>query len=419
MITKIEARNYKCLRATSQRIRPFQVLVGPNASGKSTFFDSVLFLSDLLATDLEQAVRSRARTVQELTWGAEGTRFDVAVELRLPTPVRDNGAGSFTHCRYEVAVDTHPQEGSLRILTENFFLLKEPRPNATGQGVLELFPLEPASPAPIVLEQGKHTPKGWRKVISRKAEGTSYFRSESTLWNFPMKLAPLKPALGQVPEEERFGAANWAKQVLSGNVRALALDSRAMREPCPPDVPRTYLADGSNLPIVLKDLVEPESVAARRWVEHLRTALPRLRGVTVAQRESDNHPYLVAEFAGGLRVPSWLLSDGTLRLFALTLLAYLPPAHQHVYLIEEPENGIHPRAVETVYQSLSSVYAGQVLLASHSPLLLGLASLDDLLCFAQAPSGATAIVSGSAHPALVNWQRETPLEVLYAAGVLG
>jgi len=417
MIAKIETRNYKCLRAVSQELRPFQVLVGPNASGKSSFFDAVVFLSDLLQDGLEAAVRSRAATVQELSWGRRVGRFDLAVELTLPDPVRDNGAGTFTRCRYELAVDTDPDEGSLRIQTENFFLLKEPRASVEEQP--ELFPREVQTDASIVLEGGRRTPAGWRKVISRNAEGASYFRSESSNWNFPMKLSPLKPALGQVPEEERFAAANWAKQLLSLSVRALAYNSRAMREPCPPDAPRTYLVDGSNLPIVLWDLVAPRAQAERRWVAHLQTALPNLRGVSVVQRESDNHPYLVAEFEGGLRVPSWLLSDGTLRLFALTLLAYLPAEHQCLYLIEEPENGIHPKALETVYQSLSSVYDGQVLLATHSPLLLSLAGPEDLLCFAQTPSGATDIIRGSLHPALAEWQKETPLDVLYAAGVLG
>jgi predicted ATPase len=38
-------------------------------------------------------------------------------------------------------------------------------------------------------------------------------------------------------------------------------------------------------------------------------------------------------------------------LLALTLVAYVP-ARDRIYLIEEPENGIHPQAVETVFHSL-------------------------------------------------------------------
>ncbi|NCC31558.1 MAG: ATP-binding protein, partial [Chloroflexia bacterium] len=117
-------------------------------------------------------------------------------------------------------------------------------------------------------------------------------------------------------------------------------------------------------------------------------------------------------------VPSWLVSDGTLRLLALTLLAYLPQ-QEGIYLIEEPENGIHPKALEGVYQSLSSVYCSQILVATHSPLFLGLAEPAQLLCFARNPSGAVAIVTGDHHPALQNWQGEVDLSAMYAAGVLG
>ena len=36
-----------------------------------------------------------------------------------------------------------------------------------------------------------------------------------------------------------------------------------------------------------------------------------------------------------------MASDGTLRMLALTLLAYIP-AREAVYLVEEPENGYIP-----------------------------------------------------------------------------
>jgi hypothetical protein len=77
-----------------------------------------------------------------------------------------------------------------------------------------------------------------------------------------------------------------------------------------------------------------------------------------------------------------MVSDGTLRLLALTILANLRSA-TGIYLVEEPENGIHPTAVETVYQSLSSVYDGQVLVATHSPVMLAISSPEQLLCFAR------------------------------------
>ena len=45
-------------------------------------------------------------------------------------------------------------------------------------------------------------------------------------------------------------------------------------------------------------------------------------------------------------------------LAGVTLLAYDTPDVGLTYLIEELENGIHPKAVETVYQSLTSSLRG-------------------------------------------------------------
>ncbi len=111
-----------------------------------------------------------------------------------------------------------------------------------------------------------------------------------------------------------------------------------------------------------------------------------------------------------------MASDGTLRLLALTLPAYLEDL-KGVYLIEEPENGIHPTAVETMYQSLASVYSAQVLLASHSPVVLASSKAEDVLCFGKTQEGATDVIVGTQHPRLRDWHGEVDLGTLFASGV--
>lgn len=141
-------------------------------------------------------------------------------------------------------------------------------------------------------------------------------------------------------------------------------------------------------------------------------------GITTREREEDRHRYLVLEHFNGQETPSWLVSDGTLRLLALTLLAYLPDL-TGIYLIEEPENGLHPLAVETVLQSLSSVYDAQILLTTHSPLVARLATPDELLCVARDEAEGTDMVRGTDHPRLRDWQGSADLGTLLASGVLG
>jgi predicted ATPase len=103
---------------------------------------------------------------------------------------------------------------------------------------------------------------------------------------------------------------------------------------------------------------------------------------------------------------------------ALTIPAYLKQ-FSGVLLIEEPENGIHPKAIETVIQSLSSIYEAQVLIATHSPIALGMLSPAQVLCFAKDDEGATDIVNGSLHPALRDWKSGEPdFGILFASGIL-
>ena len=123
-------------------------------------------------------------------------------------------------------------------------------------------------------------------------------------------------------------------------------------------------------------------------------------------------------YATGVEVPSWTVSDGTLRLLALTLAAYLPDKEK-IYLMEEPENGIHPMAVETVYQSLSSVYGSQVLVATHSPVFLSCAEPKEILCFAKNDEGATDIIAGNEHPRLAGWQSSADVDLLFASEFFG
>ena len=144
---------------------------------------------------------------------------------------------------------------------------------------------------------------------------------------------------------------------------------------------------------------------------------PDIKDIRTVLREEDRHRYVIIDYENGVAVPSWMISEGTLRLMALTLLAYAADP-KGVYLIEEPENGIHPAALQAVYESLSSIYDGQVLIASHSPVLLSMAKPEQLLCFIATADG-TRIVRGSEHQALRDWRGEVSLGMLAASGILG
>lgn len=200
------------------------------------------------------------------------------------------------------------------------------------------------------------------------------------------------------------------------NVRVIRLDPRALAEPSPPERESDMVNTGASLAWQIRRLQERSPQTFEDWISHVRTALPDVCKIEATLQPWDNRRFVRIQYENGIEVPAWALSDGTLRFLALTVLAYLPDL-RGVYLIEEPENGIHPSALETIYQSLSSIYRAQVLVSTHSPVLLSMAKPEQILCFSKTPDG-TKIVRGNEHPALKDWQGEVSLGTMVASGIL-
>ncbi|MBE7560564.1 AAA family ATPase [bacterium] len=419
MIRRIEALGYRCLRYLSQDLDRFQVLVGPNGSGKSTFLDVVGFLSDLVNHGPEKAVGFRTEDYHDLVWGRAGERWELALELEIPAARRALLDGqAFDRVRYEAALGLDAATGALAILAEKV-LLKDSRREQRIHAPVEttLFPVVREQPETILTTKvAKNT-----KTVVNKVPGSNdnFYDETGRGWDHAFKLGPLKSALGNLPDDEsKFPVSTWLKAMLLDGVQRLTLNSELMRRPSRPGQPRQFRPDGSNLPWVVHKLRHDDPVRFHEWVRHVQTALPEVSDIDTEERAEDRSRYLVLRYGRELAVPSWAVSDGTLRLLALTLPAYLKNL-EGVFLIEEPENGIHPRAVETMLQSLSAVYDAQVLLATHSPVILSMAEPSQILCFSRTESGVVDVVRGNEHPALRDWRRETSLGVLFAGGVLG
>ncbi len=428
MITRIEALHYRALRFVAQDLDPFQVLVGPNASGKSTFLDVVSFLGDLLLGgpdgavfgDRRLGIAQRAPDPRQLTWMRQGDRFELAIEAAIPEDrQRLLPNGGFERCRYEVALGTRADSHEFGLLAETLWLRSSDPEPPIQPLQRSLFPAPAPPPTSLFRPPGSRTPVGWKKVVNKVEESANdYFLAETSGWNNPFRLGPKKSALANLPADEaRFPVAIWFKSYLAEGIKRIVLASEAMRRPSPPGRSRAFLPDGSNLPWVVHELEAKHPKRLEAWVEHVREALPDLASISTEEVEADRSRYLQLRYRNGLRAPSWLVSDGTLRLLALTLLAFVPEL-SGVFLIEEPENGIHPRAVEIVLQALSSVYGAQVLCATHSPVVVGSTSLEKILCFAKDEEGAVDVVAGPEHPRLRSWRGELDLGSLFASGVL-
>ena len=426
MISLVEVKNFRCLRYIRQPLLPFQVLIGPNASGKTTFCEAISLLSKIVANEkIDPLVREMSDVFDDLTWDRQGGRIEIAVEALIPDEVRrklysdEVPVGALDTIRYEIGFEENQTTSSVEIVEERVFLkLCTKAPKVSER----LFPQE-ANPPDTILEPKFRANRS--RILSKVRNGNDNYYSELGRiqrgeggYNPSIRLGPSRSAFANLqPAEDVFPVSTWFRDMLVNGVQSLSLNSHKLRKPSPPSKDVGFSLDGSNLPRVIARLKKNNPKRFKDWISHLQTALPDLADVKYVERQEDKFMYLKACYKGGLEVPSWLVSEGTLRMMALTIIAYTSDLHG-IYLIEEPENGIHPSAMETVFQSLSSVYNSQILIATHSPVILSIASPTQVLCFKKTLSGATDIVRGDHHPNLRDWRGDPNLSVLYASGVL-
>ncbi len=133
---------------------------------------------------------------------------------------------------------------------------------------------------------------------------------------------------------------------------------------------------GQELPSVLYYLAETQDPSLAKIVEKLRTVSTNFSDFEFNRVDVDRIGFSVRfDDTRGL-VPASNLSDGTLTLIGLCVLL-MTPDRPSVLCLEEPENGLTPRATRTIYEAIKELTVAeppasrsQVLVSSHSPYVI-------------------------------------------------
>ena len=174
MITLIEALNFRCLRYVRQPTGGFHVLVGPNASGKTTFLDVAALLGRFVSDGLEAAIHERTQNFQDLIWRREGRSLELAIEAAIPEDRRRMLANrELDTIRYEVCLRLHPKTDEMSIMTEKCVLKRAPA-NANQQRTL--FPIQQTPPQTILSPKAS---KGTKTVVNKVMDGNDNFYDET------------------------------------------------------------------------------------------------------------------------------------------------------------------------------------------------------------------------------------------------
>jgi predicted ATPase len=177
-------------------------------------------------------------------------------------------------------------------------------------------------------------------------------------------------------------AFNWKDWTMLGSVnpRILRLDPDEMRKPwhlLPVDQPLWFHNERGQGLSSLYDAIfsrDPEQflevqAAVRTHFPHVKSI--SLRNVNPSQKE------IGVTLVDGTSVGAANLSEGMLYFLAFAALKQLPG--EQLFLIEEPENGLHPARIAVVMDLLRDLSkTSQVILATHSPLVVNCLTGDEI-----------------------------------------
>jgi predicted ATPase len=184
---------------------------------------------------------------------------------------------------------------------------------------------------------------------------------------------------------------------------------------------RYLMSDGGNLAAVLALMAEQKKEYYRRIVSTIQLFAPFFAGFSLEPLKDNTSQVMLNWRAKGSEYEfgPHQLSDGTLRMMALTTLLLQPPEDlPSIIVIDEPELGLHPYAITQLCGLLSSVAQDhQVIVATQSVPLLNQFEADHVVVVEQR-NGLTSFVRLE-EAKLQEWLQEYSLGELWEKNVLG
>ena len=382
MLNRVRVQNFKCLRDVDVELFPFTVLIGPNDSGKSSFLAALQLLGKLACSDGTNGHEARdvAATLRENSW-----RLSPSLTVSLTAEAVDPVDFALS---MSVGVGLSNQIQSLRV--------------GTIDPVLTVTAEPPKNEFLSVSFRGRNFhPQPVRGLLPQLV-GPSSNGSSADLLTIQDMLRVSEPFRFSPPEMRKPSAAT-PHPVLS--------------------------ARGENLAAVVNALLTgPDREAVTELERSLHEAIPTLRGLSTPASDANNGSLRVIKFTLSgtekppLTIPAEQVSDGAMFLTAFLALIHSQPAQ--VLLIEEPENGLHPSRLQTVIELLRKLTTGelgyaprQIILTTHSPVLLNCVTPNEVRIFRRDEEGATQVVRMDQLPDIDRLTKEfAPGELWYLFG---
>lgn len=409
-MAKIEGfriKNYRALRDitlgklwNTQNVKPLTpmtAVIGKNGVGKSTIFDTFGFLADCLKGGVEEACDSRGRG------GFERIRSlgqDGSIEFQIYYK-EDTNARPIT---YELSIDI---DSSGRPYVKSERLRQRRKGQSSGRPFSFLILNEGVGLAWKGEEEGKQVEEGSQIDLLdlietiRKGEANEESR-ETELVELDDKRKLGIATLGSLKQHPRISVF---RRFIEGWYLSYFTPDAARSLPLAG--PQKHLnIHGDNLGNVVQFMERDHPKRFQLILEKIAGKIP---GVTQISTDRSPDGRLLLRFNDrGFKDPFYAqqMSDGTLKVFAYLLLLE-DPSPPPFLCIEEPENGLYHRLLETLAQEFREHATGrrgssQVFVTTHQPYFVDALKPEEVWILEKGGDGFSTVRRTSEDPLIEN-----------------
>ena len=365
-LTYLRIKNYRALRDVEFRdLTPLTVLIGPNGSGKSSVLDALDFLAEAVRGNLTQAWEKRNRFAGMRTRGSEG---DIEFEVEISPSI--NGK----RIKYELSLS---EENQNPVLSQEYISIEH------ENGFYDQIFTAWQSGTSGTIGLGYYESDLSSEEIEDISKQNNEFLRVKRIGGNQLNVGLLSVIKNQAQETARLIVS------LLDSYRYIHLTDGHLKGYSDAGPREKLSPNGDNLPNVLYYLHTKHPEALEKITAQMRRWVPGLADI-VTEITSDERLLLRFRDAPFEKpLPAQYMSDGTMRLAALLTLLYEPGATGLLGL-EEPENELHPRLLHQLAEELGkATETRQLLVATHSPLLLDALEPEQVWILDRGPDGYT------------------------------
>lgn len=383
-INRIRLSNFKSFKQLDVELGRFNVFIGANASGKSNFIQIFKFIRDLTNHGLNNAISMQGgfEYLRNINIGqSEDFSLEVTTDDLLMSSLHETNPNEIIKMHryktiYKIIIKFKNEVSGCEMIDETitqkckFVKLVK---NESDESKFE----------------EKEIP-GTGEIFISRSNGKTSFKSTQPDEVKIKKEDILPPFVEDDKENSLLLQYSFIISPFFSDFSIYDIDPKLPKKATPITGKADLEEDGSNLAIVLKNILENED-NSRKLSNLVRDVLPFVEEMNVEKLADKSLLFKLREiYSKSQYLPASFLSDGTIYVTALIIALYFDT--KPLIIIEEPERNIHPYLISRLVNMMKEVSEEkQIIVTTHNPEVIKYAGVENIYLISRNNEGFSII----------------------------